>query len=1305
MTNFSYLFRDRSFAFKFTLLTTIPVVSAAICIALLATTTLEQSVTEATNVRVKRNTYLAALSMSNPYVIYNKTLLDSFVDSLSQEQDIIYAYVVDYNDGRILVHSDHAKDGKYVESTDTSKIQRAGTGTNGIIELPGTGFEAVSPIRIATDLFGTVRVGFTLSTVRKDIVALRVKIAIITLLAIAFSTVISVFLARLLGRPILALARQAQEVADGNFRQDITYKSKDVVGRLSSAFKKMTEELRQRISLIENNEKKYRELFEAPNDAVLVLDEGVIIDCNQQTLTLFRCDPYDIRRKTFEDLSPQKQPNGELSRPVIKKEFAAALDGGRNRFYWKNLRCDRTEFDAEVSISPTVIAGKKMVLAVVQDITERKAAEAEIDNFNRTLEKRVEQRTKALEQAQEAMLNLLEDLNHSKDDLEQSKQNLEVQKAYLEQLFEASTEAIAHVNEKDFVVRINREFTNLFGFSPRETVGKSLDETIVPQTFRKEGERVISGIKTGKKPFHETRRQTKSAGLIDVSITGMPIRIDGKMAGIYIIYRDISNRKKAEKELNQAREAALAANRAKGEFLANMSHEIRTPLNAIVGLNYLAMQTDLTSQQHEYLLKINSSAEALLTVIDDILDFSKIEAGRLDMESVEFYLEDVLDKVSHMVSMKAEEKGLELIFTHDDDTPQELVGDPLRLGQVLVNLVGNAIKFTQKGEVVIRSSLVEDRKDQVVLKFEVQDTGIGLSKAQAGKLFQAFSQADTSTTRKFGGTGLGLVICKRIVDMMGGSIQLHSEPAKGSTFSFTAVLGRHLKKRSLSLMPCEDFMGMRAMVVDDSQTARQTLKRILESLKLRVTLAGSGQEALRILEAESAAGKTFDMVFTDWKMPLMDGLETASHIKTNQQFARIPIIIMVTAYGQDEVLHQARQIGLDGFITKPVSPSTLLDSIMTAFGKKTGDWQERRFDLSKTPGGLGGIRGARILLAEDNEVNQQVAFELLSSVGMEVTIADNGKAVLECLQDQAFDAILMDVQMPVLDGLEVTRRIRAGKRQTDIPIIAVTAHAMRGDRDKSIQAGMDAHVTKPLDPDELFKALVKHVKPLRRPVGKTPPPKVPAAFQQTKSIRLAELPGIDTVPALARVGGHPDALIRLLKKFGGGQANSVDDIAGLLNAGKIRKAQQAAHTLKGVSGNIGAAELHQAAAKLEQVIAEERADQWKSSLELTRRMMDKVMASIRSLDTFDDDPAIDAGTVETDHPLDRTRIIFTLSEIKKLLNSNSYGAGKAVEALVTLLERSVLSEASMELKKYVERYHFKEALEAVGKLEQQVSEM
>jgi CheY-like chemotaxis protein len=506
-------------------------------------------------------------------------------------------------------------------------------------------------------------------------------------------------------------------------------------------------------------------------------------------------------------------------------------------------------------------------------------------------------------------------------------------------------------------------------------------------------------------------------------------------------------------------------------------------------------------------------------------------------------LEDVLTKVADMVSMKADEKGLELVFNSENDTPEELVGDPLRLGQVLINLTSNAIKFTETGEVVIHSRLVEDRGDRVVLRFDVCDTGIGLSEGQTKRLFQAFSQADTSTTRKFGGTGLGLVICQRIVNMMEGNIELQSEPGKGSTFSYTAVFGRHDKKRALPLMVAEDFKDMRALVVDDSRTARQTLKHILESIHVKVTVAGSGQEALQILEKCAAEENCFDMVFTDFKMPLMNGLETAKHIKRNRRLARLPVIVMVTAYGREELLQQAEQIGLDGFLTKPVSPSTILDSIITAFGKKPDIQQEGRAEPLKIKGGLGRIAGARILLAEDNDINQQVARELMTSVGLDVAVANNGKAALEMLQNAHFDAILMDVQMPVMYGLEATRRIRKLEQQSQnnnqkstiknfqIPIIALTAHAMSGDRERSLQAGMNDHITKPLDPEELFATLVKWIKFVKRPVIKTPPVKGQEKVKLAREMPLPELPGIDVASVLTRVGGNQASLIRLLKKF------------------------------------------------------------------------------------------------------------------------------------------------------------------------------
>jgi len=1305
MKKLRFLFRDRSFAFKFTLLTTIPVIIVAVSIALISTRTLEQSITEATYVRVKRNTSLAALSISNPYVIYNKALLDLFVESLKQEKDILYAFVVDYNDGRITAHSDHSRDGSYYQYSGPAKIQITGTGTNGIARLPSTGFEAVSPVRIGGELVGSVRVGFTLDGVNKKITSLRLSIVIITFAAVIFGIFLSVFLSRVVSRPILSLASRAQKVAEGNFEQQFIYESRDVVGRLYEAFNKMSRDLRERLYLIETNEKKYRSLFEASNDAVLILDQGKIIDCNQESFKMFKCSVFKLLNGRIIDFSSAHHPGDTLSKTKFERKIEQAESGHRQRFYWKCARCENTQLDTEVSLSPTVILDKQMVLAVVQDITERKAAEAEIENFNRTLEKKVDDRTRDLQDAQEAMFKLVEDLNASKKDLE-------IQKIYLEQLFKASPEALVRVNEFHKVVKVNKYFSVIFGFSEEEIKGKSLDLFITPEFRREEWDNIKNDIAVGKSPYYETQRQRKDKSLVDVSITGMPIIIDGKEKGAYAIYRDISDRKKAEKELNEAQKAAEAANRAKGEFLANMSHEIRTPMNAIVGLAYLIKQTQLSPQQYDYLMKIESSAESLLNVINDILDFSKIEAGKLEMESVEFYLEDVLNRVGDMVAMKADEKGLELIFTIRDNTPDELVGDPLRLAQVLINLVTNAVKFTEKGEVVVEVKMLGDHTDETVLAFEIRDTGIGLSHKQKSKLFKAFSQADTSTTRRFGGTGLGLVICQRIVGMMGGQIELESELGKGSSFCFTVRLGRHGKKRHLPAMFAADFKNMNALVVDDSQTARYTLKRVLESLNLNVTLSSSGQEALGILGDNAGSDKRFDMVFMDYRMPMMDGMETARHIKENIHLVKMPILVMTTAYGREEVLLEAEEIGLDGFITKPVTASTVLDNIMTALGKTSNLQQKEKSGQLQVQKGLAGISGARILLAEDNEINQQVAYELLMSVGFEVSIAGNGQVALEMMGKDSFDAVLMDVQMPVMDGLTAAKKIRKlDSGQKNIPIIALTAHAMTGDREKSIQAGMNDHLTKPLDPEKLFMALTKWIAPGERGPVKINFHASPKSVGMPKSAGMnhervmPKVPGIDLGSVLARVGGNPRTVTRLIKKFAAGHHGAVDEIEQFLESGEIHKAMESAHALKGVSGTIGALELHKNMVKLEKAIKEEENETWGCLIESSRSELKKVIDSIRKLDMIPGDKKMDAVSVKTPHPLDMEKITLALPEIKVLLESNSFSVGKKVDALSLLMEGSRVQKEFNMLKKRVESYRFKEALQALFTLSKAIKKL
>ena len=475
------------------------------------------------------------------------------------------------------------------------------------------------------------------------------------------------------------------------------------------------------------------------------------------------------------------------------------------------------------------------------------------------------------------------------------------------------------------------------------------------------------------------------------------------------------------KDLDEARSEAEDATKAKSEFLANMSHEIRTPMNAIMGMAHLAMKTDLTAKQYDYLKKVDISAKSLLGIINDILDFSKIEAGKMDMESLDFQLEDTLDNISTLVGIKTQEKGLELLFKTDASVPRALVGDPLRLGQILINLSNNSVKFTDTGEIVVATELVKKDDAQVTLKFSVQDTGIGMTAEQAAKLFQPFAQADSSTTRKYGGTGLGLTISKRLAEMMGGKIWVESQAGKGSTFSFTADFGLGKEKAKKRFKPASELRGMKVLVVDDNATSRVILQEMLESFSFEVSLAASGKEGIAELE-NAKEGELFELVIMDWKMPEMDGIEASKRIKDHKGLIKIPPIILVTAYGREEVMQQAEQVGLHGFLIKPISPSMLFDAIMQAFGVAVPETSGVAQSHEQEAEDLKQIQGARVLLVEDNEINQQVAREILEGAGLNVTLANNGQEAVDAVKAYTYDAVLMDVQMPVMDGYTATEK-------------------------------------------------------------------------------------------------------------------------------------------------------------------------------------------------------------------------------------------------------------------------------------------
>ncbi len=663
-------------------------------------------------------------------------------------------------------------------------------------------------------------------------------------------------------------------------------------------------------------------------------------------------------------------------------------------------------------------------------------------------------------------------LEKEEAEYKKAEQALKLEKTRFRQLFENAQEGIVMTSNDGIISHANQEFLNIFGYKINEVVGKNIDKLVAGDKALR-AKIITNNVVKGKKMALEAERRRKDGSPVHVSVIASPISPEDKQLGVFGIYRDITERKKAEEKLQKALKQAEVANQAKSEFLANMSHEIRTPMNAVIGMTGLLLETDLNEEQQRYAETIRSSGEVLLSLINNILDFSKIEAGQYDLESLNFNLWTLLEDFASMMAVQAHEKELEFICAPEPDVPAYLIGDPGSLRQVLINLTGNAIKFTEKGEVAVQVKVESENQKEAVLRFSVRDTGSGIHLSKQKVIFDTFTQLDGSTTRRAGGTGLGLSISKHLVEKMKGQVGVKSRRKQGSEFWFTARFKKQAQQTHQPEAPA-NIKGAYILIVDDNKTNREVLKVQLQSWGVKVREASDGPTALKMMYRAQKEDRPFQLAILDMQMPDMDGEALGSAIKADPKIKHT-CLVMMTSMGQRGDARRMQEIGFAAYLTKPVRQSDLFDCLATILKKGKKGKPEKtmitRHDLRDIQ-----RHKVRVLLAEDNIVNQQVAMAMLRKMGMKVEATATGVEAVEALKKMPFDLVLMDVQMPVMDGLQATREIRSQKSKAlnpDIPIVAMTAHALKGDREKCLEAGMNDYISKPVSLQNLTEILDK----------------------------------------------------------------------------------------------------------------------------------------------------------------------------------------------------------------------------------------
>ncbi|MGB3093590.1 MAG: PAS domain S-box protein [Candidatus Zixiibacteriota bacterium] len=901
---------------------------------------------------------------------------------------------------------------------------------------------------------------------------------------------------------------------------------RNLINAIAERMGKIIERIRAEEALRESEE-RYRDLFENANDLIQSIDSsGMFEYVNKKWKEVIGYSDEEIKKLNLTDILRKDQvPHCmELFRKVMGGE---TLDNVEAVFITKEGR----EIFVSGAINSRMKDGKFVATrGIFRDITERKRAEEK------------------LRESEEKYRTLVE----------------------------TAQEGIGITDPDENLTFVNQAFAELLGYTREELLALNLSQICDEEEFaklRKESKK----RQRGQPSRYEARLYAKTGEVKYFNVSASPLVDEkGSITATLAFLNDITERKRAEENLKKAKQEAEEANRLKSEFLANMSHEIRTPMNAIIGMTGIALDTDLADEQREYLSTVKESSYALLGLIDDILDLSKIEAGRIELDSIDFDLRAMVEGVADTLAPRASPKGLELACLIHPEVPTFLRGDPGRLRQMLVNLGGNAVKFTEKGEVVIGVELEKETEDGATLLFSVTDTGIGVPKDKQTKIFESFTQADGSTTRKYGGTGLGLSISRRLVELMGGKIGVESQPGKGSRFWFDATLEKQkeFKRISPPLVPA-DIRGKRILVTDDNKTNRTILVKMLESFGCSAEAVESGGEAIKILKRAAHKEKPFDLVLLDMQMPEMNGEETLRIFKDDPEIKDV-VVVMLTSVGVRGDASRLEALGCAGYLLKPIKQSQLFDTIITVLSRQKVQAKEKSIPIvTRHTIAEEKRRKIRVLLAEDNSTNQKLAIALLKKAGYSVDAVENGQMVLDALGRASYDLVLMDVQMPEMDGLKATRAIREDEgEKSHIPIIAMTAHAMKGDKERCLQAGMDDYISKPIEPQVMIDTIEKWAKPYRRRTA------LPRQGTSPKGDRSKGLP-IDLETALLRFDNDRELLRQLLQEFLEAAPEQLGTLDEAVRRGDAKTLQSEAHRLKGAAGNLSARFIADLALKLE----------------------------------------------------------------------------------------------------------------------------